>query len=204
MSLDRLILLRHGRTAWNAAGRMQGRLDPELDETGLAQATAAAAVVAEYEPAVLLASDQVRAWQTAEAVAKSTGLVARSEPRLRETSVGAWEGLDGDEVEAGWPGQMAGWHGDPTFAPPDGESRTDVAARALPVVAELDAELAGEEARATAVLVTHGGTTIALTASLLELPVATWPALRPLRNCRWAVVGRRRGRWGLVGWGLGA
>lgn len=204
MSLERVVLLRHGRTTWNAQRRMQGRLDPELDETGLAQAGAAGPVIAEYSPSVLLSSDQVRAWQTAEAVAKATGLVPRPEPRLRETSVGRWEGLDGDEVEAGWPGAMAEWQADPTFAPPDGESRTEVATRAAPVVTDLSDELDAEPDPTTAVLVAHGGTIIAVTASILELPVATWPALAPLGNCRWSVLARRRHRWRLEGWGLGA
>lgn len=204
MSLERLVLLRHGRTTWNAEGRMQGRLDPELDATGQVQAASVAPVIAEYEPVVLLASDQARAWQTAEAVAKATGLVPRPEPRLRETSVGRWEGLDGDEVEAGWSGQIAAWHADPTFAPPDGEARTDVAARARPVFDDLVTELDAETDPATAVLVAHGGTIIAVTASVLDLPVATWRVLAPLRNCRWTVLGRRRGRWRLEGWGLGA
>ena len=207
MSLHRLVLLRHGRTTWNHQSRMQGRLDPELDETGLAQATAAAAVMPEYDPTVLVASDQVRAWQTAEAVAKATGLTPRPDPRLRETSVGRWEGLTGDEVDAGWPGGLNSWRHDPTWAPPDGESRVEVARRAGPVIDDLVAELADVDDRATAMVVAHGGTIIALTASLLGWPVDVWPSLAPLRNCHWSVLahGALDGdRWRLTGWGQGA
>lgn len=200
MSLDRLILLRHGRTAWNHGHRMQGRLDPDLDDTGRAQAIAVAPLIAAYQPSVLVASDQARAWQTAEAVAKATGLVPRADHRLRETSVGRWEGLTGDEVEAGWPGGLEAWRHDPTWAPPDGESRVEVAARALPVVEELVTEMHDED-DGPAVLVAHGGTIIAVTASLLEWPVAMWPSLAPLNNCRWAMLRRGHERWRLAEWG---
>ena len=118
VSLHRLVLVRHGRTTWNAESRMQGRLDPDLDDTGRAQALAAAPVLATYEPVLLVASDQVRAWRTADAIAKEAGLVPRPDGRLRETSVGDWEGLTGGEVEAGWPGGLESWGSDPEWAPP--------------------------------------------------------------------------------------
>jgi broad specificity phosphatase PhoE len=202
MSLTRLVLARHGRTTWNAESRMQGRLDPDLDDAGRAQAAAAAPLLAAYEPVVITASDQVRAWRTAETVAKEAGLVPRPDPRLRETSVGAWEGLTGAEVEAGWPGEMATWRHDATWAPPEGEARVTVAARARPVVDELVEELTEDEPQ-TAMIVAHGGTIIALTASILDWPVAIWPTLQPLANCAWAVLEHRHGDWRLRGWGLG-
>lgn len=204
MSLRRLVLLRHGRTVWNAEHRMQGRLDPDLDDEGRLQARAAAPLVADYAPVVLVSSDQTRAWRTAEFVAKATDLVPRAEPRLRETSVGEWEGLTGPEVEARWPGGLESWRSDPGWAPPGGESRVDVATRARPAVDDLVAELAGEPDPATAVLVAHGGAIIALTASVLGWPVEAWPSLSPLGNCRWAVIEHRVDRWRLVGWGRGA
>jgi glucosyl-3-phosphoglycerate phosphatase len=204
MSLTRLVLLRHGRTVWNAEHRMQGRLDPDLDDHGREQALLAAPAVAAYEPAVLVASDQVRAWQTAEAVGKAAGLVPRADPRLRETSVGEWEGLTGSEVDAGWPGGLTSWRTDPTWAPPSGESRVDVAERARPVVVDLEAELADSAERTTAVLVAHGGTIIALTAATLGWPVSSWPSLSPLDNCHWTVLEHRIDRWRLVAWGRGA
>jgi glucosyl-3-phosphoglycerate phosphatase len=204
MTLGRLVLLRHGRTAWNAEFRMQGRLDPELDDTGAAQAVAAAPRVAGYEPSLLVSSDQVRAWRTAESVAKATGLTPRPEPRLRETSLGEWEGLTGPEVEAGWPGGIASWRSDPRWAPPGGESRVQVAERALPVVAEAVEELAHLDEPATAVFVAHGGTISAVTASLLGWPVEVWHSLHPLGNCQWAVLEHRPDRWRLSAWGTGA
>ncbi|PVZ04990.1 histidine phosphatase family protein [Actinomycetospora cinnamomea] len=204
MSLQRLVLVRHGRTTWNAESRMQGRLDPELDETGRAQALAAAPVLTVYEPVLLVASDQVRAWRTAEAVAKEAALVPRPEPRLRETALGDWEGLTGREVEDGWPGGLESWRTDPAWAPPGGESRVDVARRAVPVLDDLAGELAGTDERQTAMVVAHGGTISALTASTLGWPIEAWHSLQPLANCAWAVLEHRIDRWRLRAWGLEA
>jgi glucosyl-3-phosphoglycerate phosphatase len=204
VTLYRLVLARHGRTTWNAESRMQGRLDPDLDDEGRAQALAAAPLLADYDPALLVASDQVRAWRTAEAVAKEAGLVPRPEPRLRETSLGDWEGLTGPEVDAGWPGGLEAWRTDPGWAPPGGESRVEVARRAAPVLDELAEELSGSDDRQTAMVVAHGGTISALTASTLGWPVDAWHSLQPLHNCAWAVLEHRIDLWRLRGWGLGA
>ena len=213
MSLRRLVLLRHGRTEWNASARMQGRLDPELDEVGRAQAERVAPLVAAHRPVVLVASDQRRAWATATAVGGASGLVPRPEPRLRETALGEWEGRTGPEIEAEWPGALAAWRHDATYVPPGGEARIDACARALPAVADLIAELddgapdaVGYDADpgATALLVAHGGTINAVTAGLLGWPPPLWPTLQPLRNCRWGVLEHRLGVWRLAAWGSGA
>jgi 2,3-bisphosphoglycerate-dependent phosphoglycerate mutase/probable phosphoglycerate mutase len=202
--ITRLVLLRHGRTTWNAERRMQGRLDPPLDEAGQAQAQAVAPLVAGLDPTVLVCSDQTRALQTALAVGEATGLEPRKEPRLRETDVGQWQGLVHDEVEAGWPGALERWHVEPAFRPPGGESRVDAAERALPVLRELvDAPPPGATGD-TAVLVAHGAVILATTCAFLGWPVEHWPSLGPLGNCRWSILELRVERWRLVQWGAGA
>jgi broad specificity phosphatase PhoE len=198
--VTRVVLLRHGRTAWNAERRMQGRLDPPLDETGQAQAQAVAPVVAGLAPSLLVSSDQWRALQTALVVGEATGLEPRKEPRLRETDVGQWQGLVDTEVEAGWPGALDRWRVDPAFAPPDGESRVDAAERALPVLREL----VDGAADGTAVLVAHGGVIMGTTCAFLGWPVELWHSLGPLGNCRWSMLEFRVDRWRLAQWGAGA
>lgn len=65
MTLDRLLLWRHGETDYNAAGRIQGHLDSSLTETGQEQARRAAPVIAAFQPDVALSSDLNRARSTA-------------------------------------------------------------------------------------------------------------------------------------------
>jgi 2,3-bisphosphoglycerate-dependent phosphoglycerate mutase/probable phosphoglycerate mutase len=198
--ITRVVLLRHGRTTWNAERRMQGRLDPPLDETGQAQAVEVAPVVAGFRPVALVCSDQARALQTAIAVGQACGLEPRKESRLRETDVGAWQGLVDTEVEEAWPGGLDRWRSEPGFAPPEGESRVEVAERALPVLRELAGSPAAGD---TAVLVAHGGTIGALTCSFLGWPVEQWSSLAPLGNCRWSILEFRIDRWRLAQWGGG-
>ena len=66
-----LVLLRHGRTDWNAARRIQGQADSQLDDLGHAQAEAVAPVLAALAPAAVWSSDSDRARSTASYVASA-------------------------------------------------------------------------------------------------------------------------------------
>ena len=88
-----LVLLRHGRTDWNAARRIQGQADSQLDELGHAQAAAVAPVLAALSPSVLWSSDSDRARDTASYLAAACGLTPTYDARLREYSLGPREGL---------------------------------------------------------------------------------------------------------------
>ena len=98
MTAGQLIVLRHGRTEWNATGRFQGQADIPLDHRGLAQANGAARVLAELAPAAIVSSDLRRATQTAGALSELTGLAVALDARLREIDVGSWEGLTIEEI----------------------------------------------------------------------------------------------------------
>lgn len=200
MTLSRLVLWRHGETDYNAGRRMQGHLDSVLTPVGRAQARRAAPVLAAFEPQLLLTSDLRRAADTAAELATAVGLAPASDPRLRETHLGQWQGLSHDEVDQTWPGARLAWRRDPLWAPPGGESRVEVAARARALVSELDAGAAER-----VVLCTHGGLIASLVASLLLLPLANWPALGGIGNCCWSVLERPSpdSLWRLVAYNAG-
>ena len=63
--------------------------------------------------------------------------------RLRETHLGDWQGMTHSQIDAEAPGARLAWREDATWAPHGGESRVDVAARSVPLVAELVAGRAG-------------------------------------------------------------
>ena len=180
----RLILLRHGQTEWNATDRMQGQYDTELSELGRRQAKVAAREMGGHDAIALLSSDLRRAYDTAAALAEYSGMEIVSDPRLRETQLGEWQGLTHIEVDARWPGARQRWRLEASFNPPGGESKLEVGARSLPVVRELFAARADWPGR-TIILVAHGGLIAALTAALLELPAANWPVLGGLANTSW-------------------
>jgi 2,3-bisphosphoglycerate-dependent phosphoglycerate mutase/probable phosphoglycerate mutase len=214
VTLRRLILLRHGETDFNVAGRMQGHLDSVLTAAGRAQAAEAAPLLAALAPDRLVTSDLRRAADTAELVGQACGLPVKVDARLRETHLGRWQGLTVAEIERDYPGAIAEWRADPGWAPPGGESRVDVVVRSRPVVDELDEELAetgspwsdpADSSSETVLLVAHGGMIAGLVSGLLELPTPLWPAIGGLGNCRWAVLARRADhpRWRLAGYNVG-
>ena len=180
----RLILLRHGQTHYNASFRMQGQLDTELSELGVQQAHAAGRALAPRRPWTIISSDLRRAHATARALATEVEIEVRTDPRLRETHLGAWQGMSHAEVDEQWPGARGRWRSSPRWAPPEGESRLDVAHRTREVVDEL-VDSAPEWSEHPAVLVAHGGAIAALTATLLELPVEHSAVFNGLGNTCW-------------------
>jgi broad specificity phosphatase PhoE len=205
VTLRRLVMIRHGQTDFNLEGRMQGHLESELTPKGIAQAYRAARLVVGYQPVRLISSDLSRAVRTAEQISVATGLPVTLDARLRETHLGKWQGFTPEELEVEWPGAIAAWRADPTWAPPGGESRIDVANRALPVVAELERELSGEEP-VTAMFCAHGGLISSLACSLIGLVPNSWIVFGGLSNAHWAVVQRRPepgSPWRLTGFDVG-
>ncbi|MEW1841242.1 bifunctional RNase H/acid phosphatase [Nonomuraea angiospora] len=126
-----LLLLRHGETALSVERRFSGRGDAELTPNGLAQAAAAAERLSRepYRLDVIVSSPLKRARQTAEAVARRTGLDVEVEEDLRELDFGDWEGHTFTEVQRRWPAELSTWFADPETAPPGGESFATVARR---------------------------------------------------------------------------
>jgi broad specificity phosphatase PhoE len=202
MTLNRLVLWRHGETDYNATGRWQGHLDSALTETGWNQARFAVPVLTKFAPELVVASDLRRATNTATVFTDAVGIPLRIDERLRETHLGKWQGLTNAEVEAEWPGMIDLWRADPRIAPPDGETRIEVADRAAEVVGDVDREFDG-----TVMLCAHGGLISALTGRLLNLPVDSWGQLGGIGNCHWTVFTRRPdgdGRWRLSSYNAGS
>ena len=206
-------MLRHGETTYNATRRMQGQLDTELSELGMSQAVQVAHNLGHLPISRIISSDLRRAAETAEAIAARLDMPVTIDARLRETHLGQWQGRTHQEVDTQYPGQRAGWRNNPAWAPPEGESRLDVAARARPVVDELLAS--HDEWPGTWVLfVAHGGAISALTSNLLGFATEQYPLLTGLNNTAASVlVARPRygvpdpdvtrdAQWYLRGWNV--
>lgn len=101
--VTRLVLVRHGRTDANAAGRLGSREEFSLDEIGRDQACRMAARVKEFNPTTLYVSPQLRARQTAEQVALATGLEQNLCPDLMEYHFGKISNMLVSEIEAIYP-----------------------------------------------------------------------------------------------------
>jgi glucosyl-3-phosphoglycerate phosphatase len=180
------VLWRHGRTSWNDDRRFQGQTDIELDDHGRRQARRTARLLAALPPDALLSSDLTRARDTAAELASVTGLPVTVDTRLRETHAGRWEGMLAHEIQASDAATWQAWlSGGPGVRPGGGETRAEVADRAVAAVTD-----ALPQVRAGGVLVvaTHGGTARALIGRLLGLHEAEWHVLGGLANCSWSVL----------------
>lgn len=190
----RIVLWRHGQTAWNLERRFQGSTDIELTEAGLEQARRAARLLAALRPDAILASDLRRTADTAAELASITGLDVTHDEALRETYAGAWQGLTHEEIVERFGDEYAAWKRGEPVRRGGGELETEVADRAAPVV-ERNAEKLPPGG--TLVVVSHGGTIRTTIGRLLGLVPHTWEALGGLSNCCWSVLGE-----GLRGWRL--
>lgn len=186
----RLILIRHGQTTYNATGRMQGHLDTELSELGYAQAHAAARLLEDKQISAIVASDLQRARETARIIGEHLGLDVQVDARLRETDLGQWQGRSSTEVDEEFPGARAIWRHDPTWAPPQGESRVEVARRCRPVIDEL-MRTHTEWDNGPVLVVAHGGMIAALTCNLLGLSSPQYALLSGLKNTHWSQLTAR-------------
>ena len=155
----RLLLVRHGRTAWNEAGRYQGQSDPPLAPEGEAEAAALAGTLRGERVGCVLASPLRRAAATAAILARTLSLPPPvTDPRLTELGYGAWEGLTQAEVKARWPALLRCWKRTPeTVRFPDGEDLATVRARLDALLAARPWEAAGAADAGAVLLVTHAG-----------------------------------------------
>ncbi|HEX4190854.1 MAG TPA: histidine phosphatase family protein [Marmoricola sp.] len=184
--MTRLVLVRHGQTAWNLEGRAQGHTDVVLDATGRAQAAAVAPVLAAMRPTALFSSDLARARETAAFLADATGLEAAFDARLREFDVGERAGLDVAEFAQRFPQAYALWKsGHVTGLVPGAETPEQVVARMLPALREIWAAIVPG---GTTLVVSHGACLKVVLLAFLGWPEELGLTLRGLDNCGWVVL----------------
>lgn len=150
----KLYLIRHGQTDWNVEGRIQGRQDIPLNDTGRAQALLLARGMEKRPVTAVYTSPQLRALDTARAVAAVHEAPIHSLPQLAEISYGDWEGrtsrdiLEKDrELYESW------WKHPASVAPPGGETLKQVDSRCGQAWDIIRRRMGGDTA-----VVAHGGT----------------------------------------------
>jgi broad specificity phosphatase PhoE len=164
-----IYFIRHGETAWNAEGRLQGTQDVPLNDLGRSQAAAAGRILAglfardgHSAPSLpFVASPLGRARQTMELVRGTLRLPPDGyamDERLREIAYGQWEGSTLAEMQAADPGFFARRQADKWMvAAPGGESYAEVQMRVTDWYRQVTADT---------VVVAHGGTARALMVAL--------------------------------------
>ena len=205
MTAGTVILWRHGRTAYNAGGRLQGSIDIPLDDVGSWQVEQAALDLwRRHSPSRIVASTLGRAVATGRALADLVGLEVEVDARLCERSFGDWEGLAAQEVAERWPKEYAVWQGGGDPQRTGAESRATVAERVADAVTAHAGTMTASD---TLVVVSHGAAiSLGLTA-LLGLDAVAWRGLVGLHNAHWTVLRASRGQavpaWRLEAHNLG-
>jgi len=163
--MTELILVRHGETAWNVEEVFRGRIDVELNETGLKQAELLGKYLSNTKIEAIYSSPLKRALNTAEAIARHHGLAVETAPGIIDLDFGEWQGLPNQEVNDKYGELYAAWLNSPEqVTMPGGESLNDVRKRAMAVVDEV----AGKH-RGTVVLASHRVVNKVLICALLGL-----------------------------------
>jgi len=160
-----LLLIRHGRTAYNAARRWQGHLDVPLDEVGQDQAQALAARLADWPGTAVYSSDLLRARMTAAPLAEAWSVEPIYETDWRERHVGVFEGRTAEELQTEYPDVFARMR-QGIVEIPGGERHESLQGR---VTAAYQRVLERHPDELVAI-VSHGGTLNALVSHVLGIP----------------------------------
>lgn len=190
MAVKRVVLIRPGETDWNKLGRWQGQVAVPLNEHGIAQAERLAQFVRPIGLSAIYSSDLRRAKDTAEILGKTSSLTPVYDARLRERSMGEWQGLTLAEIMVWYPEDYAQVQKDPNgFQVPSGESRKQVGERV---------RLAFEE------IIKEGGDTIGIishTTAIRTLLAALVPESNPynlhFRNMSVTTIMQENGKWSI-------
>jgi broad specificity phosphatase PhoE len=135
----KIYLLRHGETTYSQRGAYCGALDAELTSEGKQMAQFFADAYRSMPWAGVYASPMKRAIATAQPLCDALGLTMQIRDGLREISYGAWEDQALDYVRQHYEQDYLRWQTDPAWNPPTGgETAIQIAARALPVITEIE------------------------------------------------------------------
>ncbi|MFC2021676.1 histidine phosphatase family protein [Chloroflexota bacterium] len=163
--MTEIILARHGETEWNVQEIFRGRLDIELNQTGIKQAELLAEYLSDFKIEAIYSSPLKRALKTSAVIASHHKLDVRIAPGLIDFDYGKWQGLLHQEVKDKYKELYTEWINSPhQITIPEGESLNDVRKRAVVVANELIARYEG-----TVVLVSHRVVNKVLICALLGL-----------------------------------
>lgn len=166
----RILLARHGETAWNAEGRYQGQEDTPLSETGEKQARRLGERLRDVRIDRAVCSPLTRTYDTAQfALGEVRATMLMIDNDLMEIAHGRWEGKLASEIEAEDSERFRAWRETPDKVKmPDGESLKQVLDRAWPALARACDGMAGDE---TLLVVSHDAVNRALICRILGLPL---------------------------------
>lgn len=163
--------IRHGESAYNAEGRIQGQTDVPLSPLGSRQSLAIAAAFEGQGIDAIYSSPLARALDTARAVADVLSLPVETDERLMEINIGVFQGVLACELQQRFPAEAARWRShDPDFRVTGGESRRMLMQRGEAAFRDIRAS-----GKSNVVVVSHGGLLSAAFKAIFEIPAERNP-----------------------------
>ena len=171
----RLILVRHGETAWNKEGRFQGQSLVGLNQRGVVQAKRTAKAILSMKPIALYASPLPRSLMTAEEISRELSIPVVPLEGIKEVGLGELEGITGPEMQAQYPGFYSAWREDPSSVVfPGGESMTQLQERACHALEDIE-KSHGQD---VIVAVSHNFAIRTMLCCFLGMPLSSFHRLR--------------------------
>ncbi len=176
----RIVIVRHGQTAWNTDGdqgpRFRGTVDLPLSGQGVDQAKITAQRLATFSLETIYSSPLQRAASTAQIIAAAYGQEPELVPGLSSMNYGDWAGQTDTDLERQWPDLYRQWQANPfRVRAPGGESLVDLRSRAIATLHDI---LSNHRQGATIALVTHQAVTRTLVSTLTGMPDNAWLRFR--------------------------
>lgn len=192
----KLYLLRHGRTAWNAAGKLQGRTDIPLNEEGRRAARETGEMLAAVPFAAAFSSPLRRAVETAELILRGRDLPVRTDARLIELSFGSAEGKRLADLNLPEDPIRVLFSAPERYVPPEGGERYDrLLARCRSFLEE--ELLPHEKEWEHVLLVAHGGVVRGMFSAMFGRDAGRLYGGRVQKNCAVNVIGCTGGTFSL-------
>lgn len=171
----KIVLIRHGETAWNQEGRVQGLTDTSLNDTGVRQAESLALALKEERLNAIYSSPLRRALDTARVIAEQHGLQVQVEDDLREMDVGDMDGLTYKELRERYADFMKEWSENvSTLKMPGGEHISELQERAWQTIQDIVSKHPG----ATVAVVSHNFVIQSIICKALDLTLTNFRRLR--------------------------
>jgi probable phosphoglycerate mutase len=188
---ERVVLIRHGESEWNATGRWQGHGGVGLSPLGRSQAAVTAEFLAEHELDVglVVSSDLPRVTETAEPAGRTLCRDVVLDRRLREIDVGWWSGLTTEDIVARDPDGYAAFRAGRDIPRGGAETEGQLRQRVTAAVEDLRRQCDGR----TMIVFCHGGPVRALVGAALGLSIGAQRGLAGPGNCSRSVLVHRNG-----------
>jgi len=141
----KILLIRHGETAWNRDGRFRGTYDVPLNDNGRAQGRLLSEALGGRRIEAAYSSPLSRAMETAEISLAGTDVQIVPDERLKDFCYGDWQELEESEVKQRWPNEHAAWVSRPqSLRVPGGNTLAEVSTAAFEAMEELAAKHEGQ------------------------------------------------------------